>query len=220
MRTSCPLCRTRKAKRACPGVGYDICPVCCGTKRLVEIACPADCPYLATARTHPAAVVQRRQDRDLGFLLPRLRDLSEPQYRLFLLLQGIILQHTRQADPMPVDVDVADAAATAAATLETASRGIIYEHQAPTIPAQRLAAEIGKAIAEVARQAGADASRLERDTATVLRRLEGVARDAQAEVPDETYPDMSWLAMATRLTAAAAGAQTAEPEADKPRIVL
>jgi hypothetical protein len=201
-------------------VGYDICPVCCGTKRLVEIACPPDCPYLAAARTHPAAVVQRRQDRDLGFLLPRLGDLSEPQYRLFLLLQGVILQHARQADPTPVDADVAHAAATAAATLETATRGIIYEHQAPTVPAQRLAAEIGKAIEEVARQAGADAGRLERDASTVLRRLEGVARDAQAEVPDGTYPDMSWLAMATRLTAAAAGAQTPQPEADKPRIVL
>jgi hypothetical protein len=220
MKAVCPLCAARKAKRACPGVGQDICPVCCGTKRLVEIACPADCPYLASARAHPAAVVQRQQDRDLAFLLPRLRELSEPQYRLFVFLQGIVLQYARQSDPTPVDADVAEAAATVAATLETAGKGIIYEHQAATVQAQRLAVEIRRAVAEMAKRHGADAARLERDAATSLRRLETVARAAQLEAPAEVYPDMSWLAMSTRLLGAAAEAQAAQPDADKPRIVL
>ena len=52
---TCPLCGARKARRACPGVGRDICAVCCGTKRLVEIRCPATCGYLQSARVHPAA---------------------------------------------------------------------------------------------------------------------------------------------------------------------
>ena len=42
----CPLCGERKAKRACPALNRHICAVCCGTKRLVEINCPADCVYL------------------------------------------------------------------------------------------------------------------------------------------------------------------------------
>jgi hypothetical protein len=220
MNALCPACATRKAKRACPGIGRDICSVCCGTKRLVEIACPPDCPYLASARAHPAAVVQRQQDRDMRFLLPRISDLSEPQYRLFLFLQGVVLQYVREADPTPLDIDVAEATATVAATLETAGKGIIYEHQAATIPAQRLAAEIRKVVAEVAQGNGADAARVERDAAKSLRRIEGAARTAQAEVPDATYPDMSWLAMSTRLMSSAAAAEPVEPEADKPRIVL
>jgi hypothetical protein len=220
MNALCPACATRKAKRACPGIGRDICSVCCGTKRLVEIACPPDCPYLASARAHPAAVVQRQQDRDMRFLLPRISDLSEPQYRLFLFLQGVVLQYAREADPTPLDIDVAEATATVAATLETAGKGIIYEHQAATIPAQRLAAEIRKVVAEVAQGNGADAARVERDAAKSLRRIEGAARAAQAEVPDATYPDMSWLAMSTRLMSSAAAAEPVEPEADKPRIVL
>ena len=90
MKTTCPLCSTRKAKRACPGVHREICAVCCGTKRLTEIACPPDCPYLATARVHPPAVVMRQQDRDMGFVLPRISDLTEMQYRLFLYLQALV----------------------------------------------------------------------------------------------------------------------------------
>src|SRR4029079_6022625 len=49
----CPLCGVRRARRGCPALGKQICAVCCGTKRLVEIQCPSDCAYLATAREHP-----------------------------------------------------------------------------------------------------------------------------------------------------------------------
>ena len=36
----CSLCGQRRAKRACPALGQQIWPVCCATKRLVEIRCP------------------------------------------------------------------------------------------------------------------------------------------------------------------------------------
>lgn len=42
----CPLCNQRKGKRACPAKRAAICSACCGEKRIVEIACPADCVYL------------------------------------------------------------------------------------------------------------------------------------------------------------------------------
>jgi hypothetical protein len=156
----------------------------------------------------------------MRFLLPRISDLTEPQYRLFLFLQGVILQYARTADPTPLDIDAAEAAATVAATLETAGKGIIYEHPAATIPAQRLATELRKVVADVAQRNGADAGRVERDAATALRRMEAAARTAHSEVPDPTYPDMSWLALASRLMSAAAAAEAAQPPAEKPRIVL
>jgi hypothetical protein len=214
MKAVCPLCSVRKAKRACPGVHREICAVCCGTKRLVEIACPPDCPYLATAREHPPAVVQRQQERDMQFLLPRIADLTETQYRLYLFLQALVLQHARAAVPAPHDRDAAEAAATVAATLETAHKGIIYEHQAASLPAQRLATEIGRAIADLAQRAGANGSRMERDAAAALRRLERAAREAAAEVPDPASPDTSWFALATRMMAGAA--QGASPAAEEP----
>jgi hypothetical protein len=200
--------------------------VCCGTKRLTEIACPPDCPYLATARVHPPAVVMRQQDRDMGFVLPRISDLTEMQYRLFLYLQAMVLQHAKAAIPSPHDADVADAAATVAATLETAGKGIIYEHQAQSLPAQRLASEIGRAVAELAQRAGAQASRVERDAATALRRMERAAREAATEVPDETSRVTSWLALAGRMMRGDGSGPKPEdaaatPDAaDAPRILL
>src|SRR2546423_8134229 len=125
MKSVCPLCGVRRAKRACPGVSRDICAVCCGTKRLTEIACPSDCPYLSTARAHPAAAVQRQQERDMAFVLPRISDLSETQYRLFLFVQATVLQHAASAGPALLDSDVAEATPTVAATLETPRSGII-----------------------------------------------------------------------------------------------
>src|SRR5215210_7103624 len=88
----CPLCRQRKAKRACPAVGQDICAVCCGTKRIVELACPATCIYLEHAHRHPAASVKRQQESDLSVLMAALGRVSEPQLQLFFLIQTSILK--------------------------------------------------------------------------------------------------------------------------------
>jgi hypothetical protein len=43
----CRECGQRKGKRACPALGSLICPVCCGTHRGREIACPASCRFPA-----------------------------------------------------------------------------------------------------------------------------------------------------------------------------
>ena len=43
---TCVHCGKSKGKRACPALGGEICPACCGKYRLVEIACPADCKWL------------------------------------------------------------------------------------------------------------------------------------------------------------------------------
>ena len=182
----CPLCGQRRAKRACPALGRTICATCCATKRLTEIACPQSCAYLSSARTHPPAVVQRRRERDLRFLLPLLSDLTEAQYRLLLLLQAVTVRHAAAAIPPLTDADVAEAAAAVAATFETAGKGIIYEHQAGSVPAQRLATELGHHISEVRRQ-GAPPS-LERDAVTALRHVERGAKTAAAALQGDDPP--------------------------------
>jgi hypothetical protein len=161
--------------------------VCCATKRQVEIACPPDCPYLSSARTHPPAIVQRRQERDLSFFVPIVADLTEVQSHLLVLFQSLVLKHSEGAVPALLDLDVAEGAAAAAATLETARKGIIYEHQAVSVPAQRLTSEFGRAIAELATQSGAG-PRLERDAAIALRCLEKGARTAAAALAGDEPP--------------------------------
>lgn len=205
---SCPLCTRRKARRQCPALGKQICAVCCGTKRLSEIRCPPDCGYLSASRAHPPAVVQRQQQRDLTVLLPQLQGLSQPQSRLMLLIGSLIARHTPQDLQTLRDADIADAAGTVAATLETSRRGLIYEHRPTTQAAQHLADDLKRMLAELGQdpraldpQAGAGPSggtppaaervapsRLEHDAAVALRRIEQGARDALSPPARPTGP--------------------------------
>jgi hypothetical protein len=182
----------------------------------VEISCPPDCGYLSTSRTHPAAVVQRQQERDMRFLLPRIADLSETQYRLFMLAQALVVQHASTASPSPIDRDVAEGVASVAATLETAGKGIIYEHRATAIPAQRIADEIAAAIRDLVTRAGSDGARLERDAAIALRALELTAREAQKDLPDSVRPEASWLVLASRVFAGAQPQLIDDPSREPP----
>lgn len=211
----CPVCRERKPKRACPALGQTICTVCCATKRLIEIKCPADCIYLSSARSHPPAVMQRRQERDLGFLLPLVSDLTETQYRLVVLLQSVIVKHSEGALPALQDGDVAEATAAVAATLETAGKGIIYEHQAVSVPAQRLSAELRRVVTELLDRNPSQQARVERDTAAGLRRIERGAREAaRALVGDETPVYLRLLNRTFVPTPASVGEDT--PASDSP----
>jgi hypothetical protein len=183
---TCPLCSQRKAKRHCPALDRAICPVCCGTKRLVEIRCPSSCPYLSSARSHPPAVVQRREDRDLGYFVPLFETLTQGQYELLLAFQSLTVKHAGSAMPPLHDVDVADAAQAVAATLETSRKGIIYEHQTTSLPAQRLAADFREFLAKLTEKE--PAARLERTAAVALRRHEQGARGAAAALAGDPAP--------------------------------
>jgi hypothetical protein len=170
----CPLCGQRKARRACPALREQICAVCCGTKRLTEIRCPSDCTYLATAREHPPAVAVRQQQRDVAALVGYMQDFSERQSQLFFLIATFLLRYEPPELHPLVDDDVAQASAAIAATFETASRGVIYEHRPNSLPAERLASELRPLLAKVSDQGGESARR---DSAVVLRRVEAAARE-------------------------------------------
>jgi hypothetical protein len=169
----CPLCQRRRARRACPAINEQICAVCCGTKRLVEIRCPPDCPYLVTAREHPPVAILRQQRQDVGFVVEFMRDLNARQSQLFFLIATVIARYKSPDLGSIADDDVAQAAGTLAATFETAARGVLYEHRTASIPAGRLVAALKAALAEAASGAG---SPFERDAAVILRRIEQAAR--------------------------------------------
>ena len=184
----CPACGHRKGRRECPALGQTICAFCCGTKRLTEIQCPRDCVYLASAREHPAAVVRRRQDRDVATLLPAIRHLTERQYQLFFLFQTLVARHVPEGFSRLTDDDLADAAGTFAATLETASRGVIYEHPPQSVVAQRLVTEMKTLLAQMKEQG---ATAYDREVAIVLRSIEQGAREIRKVSAGETaYLDL------------------------------
>ena len=180
----CASCGRRKGRRECPALRGSICTICCGTKRLVEIPCPDSCPHLATAREHPAAVVKKQQERDVAVLLPTISHLTERQHQLFFLIHSVIARHKPEALSRLLDEDVAQAAAAVAATLETAGRGVLYEHTPATLPAQRLAKEITAALAEVRAQG---TKIYDGEVAIALRAVERGAREGQKQGGETAY---------------------------------
>jgi hypothetical protein len=134
--------------------------------------------YLATARDHPPAVTKRQQQHDLARLVHAMRDLNERQARLFLTV-GAELARYRAPELQPLlDQDVAEAARALAATFETSARGVIYDHRAASLPAERLAAALRPMLAEAGRGGG---TQFERDAAVVLRRIEETVQELAAD---------------------------------------
>jgi len=213
----CPSCGRRTGRRPCPALGRQICTVCCGTKRLVEIRCVPTCSYLVTARTHPPVVERRQHERDLRVLAPVLRDLSESQTQLLFLLFTFLADHRMDDFMRATDVDVADCAGSMAATLETAERGLIYEHRPGTLPAQRLAADLRAFLADLPKSGWKPP---ERDVAAVLRRIEAGAREALKSPGGDDSAYLGLVRRAARAFQASHPEQPGTPSAGGPRLVV
>ena len=147
--------------------------MCCGTKRLVEIQCPGDCPWLAGAREHPPAVVVRQHQRDVGALMEFLRDFNRRQSQLFLMISTFLVRYEAPVLQPLIDEDIVEGMGALAGTFETASRGVIYEHRPESMAAERLASALKPILSEAGQGAG---SAFERDAAVVLRRVADAAR--------------------------------------------
>ena len=147
----------------------------------MEIACPADCTWLAGAREHPAAAVIRRQRRDREIVEPAVRDFTERQSQLFILI-GIFLTGYRPGEFQALlDEDVAQGTEALASTYETASRGVIYEHRPGSPVAARLSAELKALLAEAGGRAGPG---FDHDALVVLRGVREAVDAARASDPE------------------------------------
>jgi hypothetical protein len=120
-----------------------------------------------------------------------IHGLPEGAYEILGTLHDAVVRYRPTAIPPLVDADVAEAAGALASTLETASKGIIYEHQPSSLPAQRLMAELRDAVARWARATGRSAQ-ADRWAAEALRRVEKGARASRAQLGggDRAYLDL------------------------------
>jgi hypothetical protein len=211
----CPLCGTRRARRGCPALGQQICAVCCGTKRLVQIQCPSDCAWLVSAREHPPAVAVRQQQRDIGLLVQFMRDFSQRQSQLFLLINTFLVQYEPGDLLSLIDADVAEATAALAATFETAARGVIYEHRPASLPAERLTSALKSVLAEAGHGGG---SAFERDVAVVLRRVAEAVSDVRALDQDNrrAFLDLLGRVITKTMGAGGSGKDGEDAEAERP----
>jgi hypothetical protein len=158
----------------------------------VEIACPADCVYLSSAREHPAAVVKKQQERDVAMVFPAISDLTERQYQLFFLFHRVVARHKPEGFARLIDDDVADAARAVAATLETAARGVLYEHSPTSATAQRLARELTAMLADLRAQG---AKVYDGEAAIALKAVDRAVQ----EVRKSATQDDAYLSLMARL---------------------
>ena len=109
-----------------------------------------------------------------------VRDFNRWQADFFLAVSRFLVGYEPPEFQPLVDDDVAQAAAAMAATLETASRGVIYEHRPESRPAERLLAALRPLLAEARRNGPAT---FDRDAAVVLRRVAELAGGSGHEDP-------------------------------------
>jgi hypothetical protein len=190
--------------------------VCCGTKRLTEIACPPDCVYLATAREHPPAAAVRQHQRDVALLVEATRDLNERQAQLFLLAAMLLMQYEPPALQPLIDDDVIEAAAALAATYDTAAKGLIYEHRPPSLPAERLVQALKPRLAEAGQRGG---SAFERDAAVVFQQIGETATRVRQFEPDNRHAFLDLVRRTVRQPAETKDERAGAP-ADPPRLIV
>jgi hypothetical protein len=132
----CRICNTRRARRHCPGIGGDICSICCGDQREVNISCPLDCEYLREARLHEKSSPidpKSLPNQDVRLTEQFLHDHEELVYFCSFTIADAALR-----TPAAVDVDLQNALDALIRTHRTLDSGLVYE----TRPGDRVAASI------------------------------------------------------------------------------
>ena len=122
---TCPLCSERPGKRYCPAKDVQICAVCCGTKREVEIDCPGSCAYLKASRSYEAE--KRVPDAELAEKVQKYDDAFVYRYNPVLDAMSRAVAEERMTSPWLVDNDVIEVYKALTATMKTLSSGIYYE---------------------------------------------------------------------------------------------
>ena len=130
----------RRPKRLCPGIGGEICSICCGTEREVTVTCPLDCEYLQEARQHDKPVAlgwTKLPHEDIRVDEKFLRDHDELVVFLAESLSAAALAASTAADN-----DVRDALDALIRTYRTLEAGVYYE----TVPENALASRVFRVV--------------------------------------------------------------------------
>jgi hypothetical protein len=150
---ACKICQTRRARRLCPGIGGDICPVCCGRERENTVDCPLECEYLQASRGRenmPEIDPESVPNRDIEVSEKFLQEQAE-------LLDATIrgLATAAWGIPGAVDRDVREALDALARTYRTLQSGLYYESKPANLLAARIC-ELMKVGLEEFRQSAAE----------------------------------------------------------------
>ncbi len=157
----CPLCNARKGKRLCPALGKEICPQCCGEKRVSEIPCPADCSYLAPG-------LENEWIRTFSGFTEWVGNPSEAQryldtfQHLFVFVRTLemeLVRHTRRYSAF-TDAEVLETVELALKDYRTEEKGILFSHSSTNPAVQRLLRSFLESIERIRADAEKEMTRL------------------------------------------------------------
>ena len=144
----CLLCDKRKPKRYCPAKRAQICPVCCGEKRGVEINCPLDCRYFVEGqKQHNIKVMQQRVRKQGARTYVRRAELYAQNPELFARLEHTFARVYREHSEI-TNEDLVNALELVSKTLETEKKGLIYQHQGDSTFANVISEAVLQVISE------------------------------------------------------------------------
>lgn len=125
MNQSCKICEKKRARRYCPGVGGDICPVCCGTGRENTIDCPSECEHLQEARLRerPPSI---GEDEHLPNEDIKVSEQFIREQEHVVMWLGLALMRAMTSGKA-VDYDAKEALDALIRTYRTLESGLIYE---------------------------------------------------------------------------------------------
>jgi hypothetical protein len=146
---SCSICETRKEKRFCPALHGRICPQCCGEQREVTLDCPSDCTYLQQARAHEKPRSAGQIDPAALFLKVEVPDQFLYEREHLLLGLTFALAKAARSDRGLNDSDlIAALSALSTSYQRLVDSGLHYEQAIPSLPQQRVAAEVETMLKE------------------------------------------------------------------------
>jgi hypothetical protein len=202
----CWFCGKVKGKRSCPArAGASICSRCCGANRLVSIRCPSDCIYLHG--THDPKWSSESQEKESARFFARALALEERPARFYFFLHYLLALSRNPLSELD-DRDLAEVAASAASTVETRAKGILYSHpterlhlQKPAewlvllvasrekIPSAPEVSDVEVAVALRALVDGVEEHRREAGRERYLAKLERLFSKSRAEGPPISLPE-------------------------------
>jgi len=145
----CFLCNERKAKRYCPAKNRNICAVCCGEKRGIEINCPDDCRYFIKGQNY-----QQKKTTDLRIkkdgiaAFQKKAELYRKDPQLFAKIEFALVDAYNQNNRL-LNKDVVSALQIVLKTLKSESKGLLYKHKSEDMVINDLADTLENEVHEL-----------------------------------------------------------------------
>jgi hypothetical protein len=186
----CSLCSERPGKRYCPAKESQICAICCGSKREIDIDCPSFCVHLQAGRLYEAE--KRVPDPQLAAEVGKYDNTFVHRFSLILDTISKSVAEERLNSPWLVDNDVIEVYKSLNSTMKTLSSGVYYE-SLPDGPVRISLFRRLKALLDQMMQPGADRPSLKVSEASEVLNFLTLAAQVNSSVRPKSRRYLDWL---------------------------